>query len=516
MIYRFEQTSAPGARTPRISSRFKFMCGKCKRPYGKEESYLQHVAACNVSVRMNLACPTCPKRFFLHGKEVETHILQYHGDTARLYPCPIQHCRKEFQFDRYLRTPFALHPYHGELEAKTPVQICNSKFKRMTDLSTHYLTHTGDKPFNCSLCSKTFRQRAHLKGHIKRKHDVDVIRLKQRHAVICRFCGLSFGRNSSRTKHMKEMHKIDELLGCGASRESNDDDAFIDDIVRRHERGGRITTAATSPKLLQQQTVQLQTRAYPQKWLREPRNEELQQQQEELQRLGEHCDQDGRHLSSISTSIRSNQNDDARSDYFQTLPTGELAADGREEGFVQNCHSPPPLSLLDTSSLYYANTIAEMWLGRKRGWGMGRGGDSIVNHGSNSSFGVDVIVNMARVWALLNHLCQTHSNLISESGSLKNLTENMFQDSSMPQRVTRNSDKIECPHCGHPFSRHATLLRHVFSHHDVPKTSEVDGFHSLVANLQHDYSRSQKAFYDCASVAGPGRRAVKLCGEECE
>ncbi|KAF1612578.1 UNVERIFIED_CONTAM: hypothetical protein FQV15_0014378, partial [Eudyptes pachyrhynchus] len=38
-------------------------------------------------------------------------------------------------------------------------------FPSSSKLQRHYLIHTGQKPFGCNVCGKTFRQSAHLKRH---------------------------------------------------------------------------------------------------------------------------------------------------------------------------------------------------------------------------------------------------------------------------------------------------------------------------------------------------------------
>ena len=68
---------------------------------------------------------------------------------------------------------------------------------RLGDLTVHTRNHTGEKPFACKKCDKSFKQRPHLKAH-KNFHSGEK-------PFDCIDCGKKF-RQSSHLKIHKDMH----------------------------------------------------------------------------------------------------------------------------------------------------------------------------------------------------------------------------------------------------------------------------------------------------------------------
>ena len=49
-------------------------------------------------------------------------------------------------------------------------QYCSKGFLNRSQLSRHMVVHTGERPWKCGRCGKTFQQKAHLTGHYGRVH----------------------------------------------------------------------------------------------------------------------------------------------------------------------------------------------------------------------------------------------------------------------------------------------------------------------------------------------------------
>ncbi|KAM7384896.1 hypothetical protein PAMA_011994 [Pampus argenteus] len=155
-------------------------CKVCGESFQNKGSLRKHAD----SHSAESVCGVCGKR--LLPSEMLTDHLQTHRDTGKI--CHI--CGKTYQnIETHMRSHTGVKPYR--------CSICAKSFPRPGALRRHKRIHSGERPYICEFCGKTFIDNSTLTTHI-RNHTGD----KPANRVSCETCGKSLA-----SVHVLEVHK---------------------------------------------------------------------------------------------------------------------------------------------------------------------------------------------------------------------------------------------------------------------------------------------------------------------
>uniref|UniRef100_A0A3B4WFE5 C2H2-type domain-containing protein n=3 Tax=Seriola lalandi dorsalis TaxID=1841481 RepID=A0A3B4WFE5_SERLL len=155
-------------------------CKVCSESFQSKGSLRKHAK----SHSAESVCGVCGES--LPPSETLADHLQTHRDAGKI--CHI--CGKTYQnIETHMRSHTGVKPYH--------CSVCAKSFPRPGALRRHKRIHSGERPYICEFCGKTFIDNGALTTHI-RNHTGD----KPAHRVSCETCGKSLA-----SVHVLEVHK---------------------------------------------------------------------------------------------------------------------------------------------------------------------------------------------------------------------------------------------------------------------------------------------------------------------
>jgi len=103
-------------------------------------------------------CDVCA-RGFRNKYLLKAHQMT-HSDEKR-FECPV--CHKRFSHKKTLQVHSSSHTVN---KSSYGCAYCPMSFRYVANLDKHERIHTGHKPFECQLCTSTFRQKSGLREHM--------------------------------------------------------------------------------------------------------------------------------------------------------------------------------------------------------------------------------------------------------------------------------------------------------------------------------------------------------------
>lgn len=187
-----------------LKKRTDFMCDVCNEVFHSERKLAWHR---EIHERWPKKCQQCGE-CFIHQSNLTKHIRFKHdasyipeGSQKENINCPV--CKKTYKrssLSLHMRTHTGVKPYK--------CSVCGKEFTVKCNYLAHQWIHTGvrDRPYKCKLCEKSFHRQRFLEAHV-RSH-------KKIRPYTCNECGKSFIHKSNFQTHSK-LHTEDKQHECG-------------------------------------------------------------------------------------------------------------------------------------------------------------------------------------------------------------------------------------------------------------------------------------------------------------
>ncbi|XP_072387138.1 uncharacterized protein [Diabrotica undecimpunctata] len=153
---------------------WKYLCDYCNKRFPIKSNYDCHMR--RHTGEKKFECDLCNRKF------ADKCVLQRHmrsHSNVREFQC--SECDKEYKDKRVMQIHMAKQHGIGVGQIKLPSKerkyichMCPKAYYAKNKLTRHLYTHTGEKPFFCTICDKKFNDKSYVKQHIKKAHSMKI------------------------------------------------------------------------------------------------------------------------------------------------------------------------------------------------------------------------------------------------------------------------------------------------------------------------------------------------------
>ena len=148
---------------------FNISCCICQKKFLLRNNLMRHLRNVHKQgVGNKHFCPTCGKQFY-YKDDLKNHLQVHQGELK--FKCSISNCEKAYSTLKALKKHNKL-THEVDIDSVT-CKVCNKQLSTKFKLKAHMLVHSNAKPFSCSHCSETFKEKRNVVKHMRLKHMVN-------------------------------------------------------------------------------------------------------------------------------------------------------------------------------------------------------------------------------------------------------------------------------------------------------------------------------------------------------